>query len=152
MRWREFETAQPDLATAGRQRLVGADGVAIAFLATVSTMGRPRMAPVCPIFCDADLYLSVGAHTPKANDLRRHGAYVLHAFLGDNDEEFQIAGFASEIADPQHRARVHSAIRFGAFKVADPIFQLDIDRALWVYWERVGQPDTKPIRRTFRSA
>ena len=88
----------------------------------------------------------------------RHGwtrarrAYVLHAFLGANDEEFQTGGLADEIIDAEHRARVHGAIRFGAFNVADPVFRLDIDRALWVYWERVGQPDTKPIRRSFSSA
>ena len=30
---------------------------------------------------------------------------------------------------------------------SDPIFRLAVERALWVYWECVGQPDTKPIRR-----
>ena len=32
-----------------------------------------------------------------------------------------------------------------------PIFCLDIERALWVHWERVGQPDTRPVRRRWRA-
>ena len=34
-----------------------------------------------------------------------------------------------------------------AFKTTDPIFRLSVERALWVYWERAGQPDTKAVRR-----
>jgi hypothetical protein len=49
------------------------------------------LAPVCPIFCEDHVYLSVGAGTPKKDDLRLRQHYVLHAFLGNNDEEFQIA-------------------------------------------------------------
>jgi len=43
------------------------------------------------------------------------------------------------------------AIPFAAFQRSDPIFRLSIDRALWVYWERVGQPNTRPVRRRWRS-
>lgn len=139
--WSEFSMQAPIFADVGHRLLVGADGVAIAFLAVLdSKRGRPLLAPVCPIFCAPGLYLSAGAHTPKASALRASGAYVLHAFLGANDEEFQIA-------DDVERAAVHRAIRFGSFDVNDPIFQFSIKRALWVSWERVGQPGTKPVRR-----
>ena len=143
--WLEFETAAPEFGAAGRRLLVGPDEVAIGFLASVSAHGTPHLAPVCPIFCDADLYISAGSHTPKANDLRTSGHFVLHALLAANDEEFQIAGHAEEVSDPAERLAVHSAIRFAAFKTTDPVFRLSIGRALWVYWERVGQPDTKPV-------
>jgi hypothetical protein len=149
--WSEFDGAAPELGAAGRRLLVGADGVAIGFLASVGARGAPHLAPVCPIFCGADLYLSAGAHTPKAGDLRGSGRYVLHAFLAANDEEFQVAGRAGEVLDPAERAAVHAAIRFGAFKTTDPIFRLSIERALWVYWERVGQPDTRAVRRRWSS-
>lgn len=145
--WAEFARAAPELAAAGRGRLVGSDGVAIGFLASVSARSRPHLSPVCPIFCGDDLYLSAGAHTPKAADLRASRAYALHAFLGANDEEFQIAGRATEVGDDAERARVHAAIPFAAFKRTDPIFRLDVERALWVYWENVGRPDTRAIRR-----
>jgi hypothetical protein len=71
----------------------------------------------------------------------------LHAFLGKNDEEFQVSGFSAEIVDPGERVAVHEAIPYGAFKKDDPIFRLTIERALWISWERAGKPDTKPKRR-----
>jgi hypothetical protein len=145
--WAEFERAAPELGAAGRRRLVGSDGVAIGFFASVSARARPRLSPVCPIFCRDDLYLSAGAHTPKVADLRATRDYVLHAFLGANDEEFQIAGAVTEVDEEAERAAVHAAIPFGAFKRTDPIFRLGVERALWVYWENVGKPDTKAIRR-----
>ena len=75
--WLEFETAAPEFGAAGRRLLVGPDEVAIGFLASVSAHGAPHLAPVCPIFCDADLYISAGSHTPKANDLRTSGHWTL---------------------------------------------------------------------------
>lgn len=145
--WSAFEHTAPDFAAAGRRLLTGKDGVAIGFLASVSAAQVLHLAPVCPIFCDGNLYLSAGGPTPKTNDLRGTQRYVLHALLGANDEEFQVAGQATEVHDASERADVHTAIRFGAFNRADPVFHLHVERALWVFWERVGQPDTKPIRR-----
>jgi len=144
--WAEFERAAPELAAAGRRLLVGDDGVAIAFLATSGSRG-PQLGPVCPIFCGDDLYLSASARTPKVGDLRGDGRYALHAFLGANDEELQVAGRAREVTAEKARAAVHEAIPFPAFQRDDPIFRFDIERALWVYWERVGQPDTRAVRR-----
>ncbi|MGH0035743.1 MAG: pyridoxamine 5'-phosphate oxidase family protein [Myxococcota bacterium] len=146
-RWAEFEASAPELGATGRRLLVGRDGVAIGFLASAAPGGPPHLSPVCPIFCDRDLYLSAGRPTPKARDLREGGGYVLHAFLGENDEEFQVAGSASEVDDLAERRSVHEAIPFAAFDREDPVFRLSVERALWVHWERVGQPDTRPVRR-----
>jgi hypothetical protein len=143
--WAEFDSAAPEFATAGRRLLTGPEGIAIGFLATITQAKAPRLAPVCPIFCGDHLYLSAGAHTPKVRDLSLQKAYVLHAFLGENDEEFQISGTASEVMDPEERAAVHEAISFPAFDASDPVFRFDIERALWVHWERAGQPDTKAV-------
>jgi hypothetical protein len=147
----EFESSAPDFAAAARRLFVGSDGVAIGFLASVSARGVPHVSPVCPIFAGEQLYVSAGAPTPKTRDLRDTGAFVLHAFLAANDEEFQLAGHALEVRDPAERSAVHAAIPFAAFKTDDPIFRLSIERALWVYWERVGQPDTKAVRRRWPS-
>jgi Pyridoxamine 5'-phosphate oxidase len=142
-----FEAAAPELGAAARRLFVGADGVAIGFLATVSERGRPHLAPVCPIFCGDDLFVVAAAHSPRTADLRTNTAFVLHAFLGQSDEEFQLAGRTLEIQGAEERAAVHAAIPFAAFQRTDPIFRLDVERALWVYWERAGQPDTKAVRR-----
>ncbi|MDJ0785532.1 MAG: pyridoxamine 5'-phosphate oxidase family protein [Myxococcota bacterium] len=142
-----FERDAPEFAAAARRLMIGDDGIAIAFLATVSGGGEPHLGPVCPIFGEAALYLSAGKRTPKVRDLRDSGRYVLHAFLAANDEELQLAGAAQEVADADERAAAQAAIPFPAFDATDPIFRFDFERALWVYWERVGQPDTKAVRR-----
>ncbi len=156
--WADFEEAAPDLAAAGRRLLVGEDGVAIAFLATagLATDGHsrdgnaagPHLGPVCPVFCGDHLYLVAQTGTPKVRDLRDGtGRFALHAFLAENDEEFQVAGRAHEVTDAGERAAVHEAIPFAAFGREDPIFRFEIERSLWVHWERVGQPDTRAVRR-----
>jgi hypothetical protein len=145
--WADFEARAPELAAAGHRRLVGDDGVAIGFLATAADAASIHLSPVCPIFCGAHLYLSAGRSTPKVRDLRRGGYFALHAFLGENDEEFQVAGRAAEATDEAERSAVHEAIPFQAFQRADPVFRLSIERALWVFWENVGQPDTRAVRR-----
>ena len=150
--WAEFEFAAPEFGEAGRRLLIGADGVAIGFVASVGAGAVPHLSPVCPIFCGQHLYLSAGAATPKAADFRITGRYVLHALLAANDEEFQVAGRAAEVGDQAERAAVHQAIPFQAFQRSDPIFRLSIERALWVFWERVGQPDTRAVRRRWREA
>ena len=148
--WREFAALAPDFAAAGERLLTQESNVAIGFLATI---GRQlHLAPVCPIFCDAGVYLSVGASTPKRRDLEQDGRYVLHAFLAANDEEFRIAGHAVRIDAASERDRVHAAIRFGAFDRDDPIFGLWIESSMWGYWENVGKPGTRPIRRIWRQS
>jgi hypothetical protein len=145
MRWADFERTAGEVAAAGRRLLTGADGVSIGFLATAAD--AVHLSPVCPIFCADGLYVIAAARSPKTADLRRRGLYALHAFLGPNDEEFQISGRAIEVLGENERADVHAAVRFAAFNRADPIFDLDVDSALWVHWERVGTPDTKAVRR-----
>ena len=150
MSWARFAHEAPELAAAGERLLCGPDGVSIAFLATGSAASL-HLSPVCPVFCDAEIHLVASSHTPKVSDLRAAGRYVLHAFLGASDEEFQIAGTAAEITRSDERARVQRAVRFASFGREDPIFRLDVARALWASWERVGQPDTRPIRRRWRA-
>lgn len=145
--WTHFEAAAPDFGAAGRRLLGGADGLPIGFLATADATGRPHLSPVCPIFAGRSLYLSAKGGSPKAGDLRANGCFSLHAFLGADDEEFQILGCAREVTAPDERERVHEAIAFGGFDRGDPVFELPVERALWVAWENVGQPDTRPIRR-----
>lgn len=147
--WDAFASAAPEFAAAGVRLLTQNSGVPIGFLATV---GRAlHLAPVCPIFAAPGMYLSVGASTPKRRDLESDGRYVLHAFLAANDEEFRIAGRATRIDAADERTRVHAAIRFGAFGRDDPIFRLDVDSAMWGYWENVGRPGTRPIRQHWRA-
>ena len=145
--WAEFARAAPDFAAAGRRLLIGDDGIAIGFLATGGFAGPPHLSPVCPIFCGDHLYLSASASTSKVRDLRDTGTFALHAFLGQNDEEFQIRGSVQEVTNPPERWAVHEAISFPAFDAEDPIFLFDVGGCLWVRWERVGEPGTRAVRR-----
>jgi hypothetical protein len=148
--WNRFSLEEPQLAASGRRLLSGSDDSPIAFIATHSQGGTPHLAPVCPIFFGEDLYLSVGSATPKCNDLKEDGRFVLHAFLGDQDEEFQVAGKAIHVTDTGEIVRVQAAIKF-TFRENDPIFRLDLSRALWAYWENVGKPDTLAVRKRWYS-
>jgi len=135
------------MAAAGRALLGDACEAAIGFLATASNAGSPHLAPVCPIFCDDWLYLSVGADSPKRRDLDANGRYVLHAFLGPDDAEFKVFGIAEAVVDDAARRHVQAAIRFGAFRQADPIYRLWMATCMYGYWASVGRPDTRPVRR-----
>jgi hypothetical protein len=148
--WAQFETEAPELAAAGK-RVFRHGGIGLGYLATVTHDGRPRLAPVCPIITAGNLYLSVGAPTPKRRDLADDGRYVLHAPLGPSDEEFQVSGHASLVTDPQERQSVHAAITF-TFAKEDPIFVLHIEHCLWCVWENAGQPRMRPIRRRWKDA
>jgi hypothetical protein len=149
--WSDFSASAGDLGAAARRLLVGADGVAFAFFATADRSAQPHLSPVCPVFCGDHVYVVAPAHTPKVGDLRANPAFVLHAMPGANDEELQVAGSAREVSDPSERSAVHDAIPFPSFGRADPIFRLRIERALWVRWERPGQPDTHPVRTRWRA-
>jgi hypothetical protein len=149
--WAAFAHEAPELAAAGLRLLGETRQDAIGLLASVGADGTPHLAPVCPVFCGGALYLSVAARSPKRRDLEADGRYVLHAFLGEGDEEFQVAGRAARVADPEERARVHRAIRF-VFQRDDPLFRLDVARVLHVAWERPGQPGTRAVPRRWCDA
>lgn len=133
-RWGHFEAAAAELAAVGRQLLHRPDRGEVGILATLDDRGRPRLAPVCPIFIGEGIYLSVGAHTPKFGDLQRNPAYALHAQVGADDLEFQIRGDARQVEDRAERANVIAAIPFPSYNPSDPIFELLIRRALVVTW------------------
>ena len=61
-------------------------------------------------------------------------------------------GRATEVQGGDERGAVHDAIPFAAFDRSDPIFRFSIEHALWVFWERAGQPDTRAVRRRWSAA
>jgi hypothetical protein len=141
--WAEFEQEAPELAECAK-RLLGGDATT-GFISTVARDGRPRIAPVSPIFTQDNLYLCVVAATPKRYDLVNDGRYVLHANLGAEDEEFQVSGRATVVTDVVERDLVHAAITF-QFERTDPVFSLQVDRCFRGYWVTPGQPGTYPVK------
>lgn len=92
------------------------------------------------------------ATSPKYRDLQRDGRYLIHAMPGPDDTEFQVAGGARAVLDPQLRAMVVEAVPFQPRNVRedDLVFEFDIERASSTVWERSGQPGTRPIRTHWR--
>jgi hypothetical protein len=107
VRWEELESAAPELARFGRERLHGE----VAYLATVRTSGLPRLHPVTPVVGDGRLYLFMEPTSPKGRDLERGSAYALHTSVHDSEGsngEFLLVGFARRCEDPAARRHAES--------------------------------------------
>lgn len=137
--WPQFKIASPEISALGEQLLYNPNAGEVAILATVDSVNRPWVAPFCPIFTDSGLYLLAAAHTPKAHHLQKNSAYSLHALLGADDLEFQVAGTARTVSSDEERSEVIAAIPLPSFDASDPIFELQIARALTVTWPEPGK-------------
>ncbi len=150
--WAEFERAAPELAARGR-KLISNEKHQVAYLATSRKDSGPRVHPVCPVLVGDHVYLAIGPQSPKLRDLRRDGRYMLHAMPGKDDAEFNIRGRATEANDAATHAEVEQAASAVGLNVnpREVLFRLDIEQAATAYWERVGQPDTRPVRARWRA-
>src|SRR5438270_2524814 len=106
--WKEFASAERDLAETGRSLLIHGPGIGLAFLATVRKDGAPRLHPVCPVLSNDRLFILVTPASPKRHDLVRDGRYALQTFPQPRagSDEFYLAGNASLVEDPAVRDAV----------------------------------------------
>ena len=148
--WKQIEDEAAELAAAA-QRLFAWAKHGVGYLATVDATGRPHLAPVCPIAAADNLYLIVGAESPKAADLLRGSAIALHAPLGANDEEVCLSGKASLIVYAYERESVHRAATF-TFDPDDPVFRLEITSAFHAVWDKIGEPGAKRHSQSWHAA
>ncbi len=151
--WGEFAKVEPEMARLGLRLLKKLPGEElqpeIAYLATVRADGSPRLHPVCPVVAGEHLYVSIGGDSAKLRDLRRDGRYMIHAMPGKDDAEFSVRGRASEANDPSTRSLVVEAATASGINTGEReiVYRFDIERADTAYWENVGQPNTRPVRR-----
>ena len=134
--WLDLAGERPDVAEAGRG-LLYQHGVGLAFLATVSRLGRPRVHPICPLLDGTGLYAFI-VPSPKQNDLLRDGMYALHSFpCPDNEDAFYLRGYAEPVDDEGPRELL--AAQFVAervrFQVAPPserdvLFEFEFDTCM----------------------
>ncbi len=109
--WEELESAAPELARFGRERLHGE----VAYLASVRADRLPRLHPVTPIVGGGRLYLFMEPTSPKGRDLERGSAYALHASVRDNEGsngEFLVLGFGRRCEDPSTRRHAESVASY----------------------------------------
>jgi len=137
--WDQLECEVPAITTVGRQLLERNE---VAFLATVSASGRPRLHPFVPRIVDGKLLAFVLDSSPKIGDLRVRRQYSMHTMPGDEDEEFFVSGEASEI-DQQVVLRSAAADAMGFATGVDAhhiLFEFRFDRALHTRWLDFGTP------------
>ncbi len=145
--WGEFAEAAPEMAEKGRRRLA----IGVAYIATVTRDGAPRVHPVTPLIGGGRLLAFVGLSTVKYVNLGRDGRYALHAALGKDDEEFLIIGRAV-VAD-DWASRILAAVeakRIGMTSKDDVLFEFMVERAHWAIWEGLGTPDIRRIAKRWQ--
>jgi hypothetical protein len=101
--WQELEDQATALADFGARRLTGPG---LAYLATVTEAGAPRVHPVTPIVARGHLFVFMEPTSPKGRDLERGSRYALHCAVEDQDGgegEFRVAGSARRVTDPALR-------------------------------------------------
>jgi hypothetical protein len=146
--WSEFEALTPDIAAAGR-RLLGDNEVA--FLATVSVAGWPRVHPFCPAIAAGRLYAFIIDGSPKRRDLDLNGRFAIHAWPGHEDEQFFIAGCAARELDVAFRAIALEAMPYGDADERHILYEFCPERALWTTWENFQKPGMRPVHRSWRA-
>lgn len=144
--WAAMAAEVPDLAAAGRA-LLYQHGVGLAYLATVTAGGDPRLHPICPLLDGAGMYAFI-VPSPKRRDLHRDGRYALHSFPRDDDEDaFYLTGRAHPVDDQETRRTlaaqyVAERTQF-AVPTPDPaqhLFTFDITRCLLTRTTGHGDP------------
>jgi hypothetical protein len=145
--WADLEKEAPEIAEAGSRLLPE-----VAFLATVSTDGRPRVHPVCPVVTRGRLWAFVMEESPKRRDLDSNGNFAIHALPGPEDEEFYVAGHASRVLEPGLVETVSAAMPYDDADERHFLYEFFLARALWTTWENFQKPGMRPIHRVWRAS
>ena len=135
--WAEFAATAPELAAFGAGRFA----TGVAYLATITANGGPRVHPVTPIASVEGLFVFMEPTSPKGYDLKRLGRYALHSAVPNSEGdggEFFVSGRAQVITDPARRALAVQAARY-APKDRYILFELSVDAAASTLYEN-GRP------------
>ncbi len=141
--WSEFQTAEPDLASLGREQLNDRN----CYLATVKPNGAPRVHPVTPILAGEHLYVFMEPASPKGRDLESEPRYALHSNVDAEPgslKELLVEGTAHRTGDPADR---DAAIETSSYPIEERyvLFRLGVSRVLFTEYE-----DDVPRRRQWR--
>jgi Pyridoxamine 5'-phosphate oxidase len=107
-RWRQLADREPELGARAEARLARR----VAYLATTTRDGSPRVHPVTPIIDSDSLFVFMEPTSPKGHDLRLDGRFALHSAVNDTQGgggEFLLRGLARLVEDPDERARATAA-------------------------------------------
>ncbi len=141
--FQSFRQQAVDIATTF-ERLLAANEVA--FLATVSSGGRPRLHPFVPKIVDGRLLAFIMDNSPKLRDLDGNGNFALHTLPGAEDEECYLNGTADRAATELIGAAADAMGFATGVDEHHILFEFRIERALWTRWLDFGTPDHRPQR------
>ncbi len=149
--WKDFATAEQELAEAGRS-LLEQFGVGLAFLATVRRDGAPRLHPICPVLSGGHLYVLITPDSPKRHDLLRDGRFALQSFPQPKpgSDEFYVTGKALVVQDTALRAAVLRDAKHMA-DASEVLFELLLERVMHTTWEHVLTPQMRSVHRKWRA-
>lgn len=137
--WGVALAERPGLADLGAAMLVGPG---LAYLATVSKVGRPRVTPVSVVFDGDSLFVSLIRSTPKCRELQANPFYQLHALPGPGGTEFTVRGWARIVTGSDELGRVRRAHAVSGVICGDDdeIFEMLVDRA---HFKSFSEPDNE---------
>ncbi len=148
-RFSDFETDAPEIAAAFNRLLISNE---VAFLATVSGNGKPRLHPFVPKVVDGLLLAFIMDDSPKLRDLDGNGNFALHTLPGDQDEECCLNGQARRADQALFEAAANAMGFATGVDEHHILFEFRIERALWTRWLDFGTPGHRPSRRGWREA
>ena len=146
MTWADLEKEAAEIAAAGKRLLPE-----VAFLATVSDAGKPRVHPFCPAIAQGRLWAFVIAESPKRRDLDLNGHFAIHALPGPQDEQFYVAGKALRNHDSDLRRIVLAAMPYDDADERHLLYEFVPERAMWTTWENFQKPGMRPIHKVWRA-
>ena len=93
--WRELTNIDPGLAASGRPLLLNCAATwGVALLGTTRSSGAPRISPLCVYILDERLLVTTEGW--KEKELARDNRYFLHTYWTEGQDEFAVAGEASQ--------------------------------------------------------
>ena len=141
--WAEFERAEAELASFGRERLDGR----VCFHATLRRDGSPRVHPVEPWIASGLLMVRFRGGSPKVAEVAEDPRYALHSPMDNPDGEggeFLVRGRMTPVT-PDHPA---AAEVVGTTRVPLAFFTLSVDEAVGTTYE--GK-ELDPVYRRWRA-
>lgn len=134
MNWRGLESAAPEIAHLGKERL---DQTRVALLGTLRKDGAPRISPVEPYLTQEHLLFGAMSWSLKTRDLLRDPRCVLHSAITGPDSgegELKLYGRAAQ-ADDQIRNSCQEGWWLERAPDAATVFALMIEQATFISWD-----------------
>jgi hypothetical protein len=128
----DVESQEPEFAARVRAAF---DAHAHKFLATLRADGSPRISGIEMHFVAGEPWLAGMPGSVKFADLRGDGRFALHSGSSEPDAfdaDAKLSGRATEVTDPDERARYAAAAGVAPQNMGFELFRVDLDQVVLV--------------------